>query len=69
MSVEQNGKVNVMLTWAVVFLVLAIAAAVFGFGGLAGTLAGVAQILFYVFLALLIITLVFRAVRGRSPPA
>ncbi|MFW6027537.1 MAG: DUF1328 domain-containing protein [bacterium] len=58
-----------MLTWAVVFLVLAIAAAVFGFGGLAGTLAGVAQILFFVFLALLIVTLVFRAMRGRSPPA
>jgi len=57
-----------MITWAIIFLVLAVAAAIFGFGGLAGTFVGIAKILFFVFLALLIITLIFRAIRGRSPP-
>ncbi len=57
-----------MLGWVLVFFLLAIAAAVLGFGGLAGTFASIAKILFFVFLVLLIISLVFRAARGRSPP-
>ncbi|HIG21862.1 DUF1328 domain-containing protein [Henriciella sp.] len=43
-----------MLGWALTFFVLAIIAAVFGFGGIAGASAGIAQILFFVFLALLL---------------
>jgi uncharacterized membrane protein YtjA (UPF0391 family) len=60
-------KVHPMLNWAILFLVLAVAAAVTGFGGLAGTFAGLAQILFFVFLVLLVISLVFGATRGRLP--
>ena len=56
-----------MLGWALAFFILAIFAAAFGFGGLAGAFAGVAQILFFVFLALLVITFLARALRGRSP--
>ena len=39
-----------MLGWALAFLVIAIIAAVFGFGGIATASAGIAQILFFVFL-------------------
>ncbi len=56
-----------MLGWALGFFVLAIIAAALGFGGIAGASAGIAQILFFVFLALLVLTFVARAVRGRSP--
>ncbi|MAF56960.1 MULTISPECIES: DUF1328 domain-containing protein [Ponticaulis] len=55
-----------MLGWALGFFILAIIAAAFGFGGIAGASAGIAQLLFFVFLALLVITFVARAVRGRS---
>ncbi len=55
-----------MLGWALTFLLLAIVAAALGFGGIAGASAGIAKILFFVFLALLVITFVARAVNGRS---
>ena len=47
-----------MLSWAVVFLVIAIVAAIFGFGGIATTAVGIAKILFWVFLILFIVTFV-----------
>lgn len=55
-----------MLGWAIAFFVLAIVAAVLGFGGIAGASACIAQILFFVFLALLVLSFVVRAVNGRS---
>ncbi|MEL6246003.1 MAG: DUF1328 domain-containing protein [Pseudomonadota bacterium] len=55
-----------MLGWALAFFLLAIVAAAFGFGGIAGASAGIAQILFFVFLALLVLTFVTRAIRGKS---
>jgi uncharacterized membrane protein YtjA (UPF0391 family) len=55
-----------MLGWALTFFLLAIVAAAFGFGGIAGASAGIAQLLFFAFLALLVITFVVRAFRGRS---
>ena len=54
-----------MLSWALIFLVVAIIAAVFGFGGIASASAGIAQILFFVFLVLFAVSLVFGLVRGR----
>ncbi|WP_425093486.1 DUF1328 domain-containing protein [Tropicimonas sp. S265A] len=56
-----------MLGWAITFLVIALVAALFGFGGIASASAGIAQILFFVFIALFVIALVARAVRGRTP--
>jgi uncharacterized membrane protein YtjA (UPF0391 family) len=52
------GRRRIMLYWALVFLVVAIIAGALGFGGIAGTSAGIAQILFFIFLAFLIISLV-----------
>ena len=50
-------KEMTMLYWALVFLVVAIIAGALGFGGIAGTSAGIAQILFVVVLAFLVIAL------------
>jgi len=47
-----------MLRWAFAFLVLAIPTGIVGFGGLASSLAVLAQILFVIFSALLLIFLV-----------
>jgi uncharacterized membrane protein YtjA (UPF0391 family) len=53
-----------MLSWAITFLVIAIIAAILGFGGIAGTAVGIAKLLFFVFLALFIISLFM----GRRTP-
>jgi uncharacterized membrane protein YtjA (UPF0391 family) len=47
-----------MLRWTVVFLVIAIIAAIFGFGGIAAGTASIAKTLFYVFLALFLLSLI-----------
>ncbi len=52
-----------MLHYALIFFVVAIIAAVFGFGGIASASAGIAQILFFIFLVLFVISLVMGAVR------
>ena len=44
-----------MLYWALVFFIVSLVAGIFGFGGLASATAGVAQILFYVFLVRVVI--------------
>lgn len=49
------------------FLVIALIAAALGFGGIAGTSAGIAQILFFVFIVLFVVAMIARAVRGRPP--
>jgi uncharacterized membrane protein YtjA (UPF0391 family) len=54
-----------MLHWTLVFLVIAIVAALFGFGAIASSAAGIAQILFFVFLILWVVSLVMRG--GRAP--
>ena len=56
-----------MLHWALVFLVVAVIAAVFGFGGIASASAGIAQVLFFIFVALFVVALVVRALKGRTP--
>ncbi len=48
-----------MLGWAVIFLVVALIAALLGFGGIASTSAGIAKALFVVFLVLFLISLFF----------
>ncbi len=57
----------IMLGWALIFLVIAIIAAIFGFGGIAGTATSIAVVLFWIFLAVFIITLILGLVRGRGP--
>lgn len=54
-----------MLSWALMFLVIALIAGVLGFGVIAGTAATIAKVLFFVFLLLFIIGLAV----GRRGPA
>jgi len=56
-----------MLSWAVTFLLVALVAALFGWGGIAATSAGIAQILFFVFIVLFVISALAGAFRGKSP--
>ncbi|WP_265942513.1 DUF1328 domain-containing protein [Dechloromonas sp. A34] len=46
-----------MLHYAAVFLIIALIAALFGFGGIAASAVGIAKILFYIFLVLALISL------------
>ena len=55
-----------MLNWAITFLVIALIAAILGFGVLAGTAMEIAKILFFVFIVLFIISLISGR---RTPPA
>ncbi len=57
-------KVVRMLYWAAVFFVIAMVAALFGFGGIAGASVDIAKILFFVFL----IMAVFSLLVNRHPP-
>lgn len=52
-----------MLNWALAFLLIAILAAVFGFTGIAVASAGIAKILFFVFLVIFLVTLVMGVAR------
>jgi uncharacterized membrane protein YtjA (UPF0391 family) len=56
-----------MLRLAIAFFVIALLAALFGFGGIASASAGIAQILFFIFLVLFVLALVVGLFRGRAP--
>lgn len=53
-----------MLYWAITFLVLAIVAALLGFGGIAAFSVEVAQILFFLFLVLFLVSAIVGAFKG-----
>ncbi len=57
-----------MLGWALTFLVVALIAAVLGFGGVAGTAMEIAKIIFFVAIVLFVISAVFGFMRGGRPP-
>jgi uncharacterized membrane protein YtjA (UPF0391 family) len=54
---------STMLHYAVVFFVIALIAAVFGFGGIAASAAGIGKILFIVFAILAVASFLFGLVR------
>ena len=56
-----------MLYWAAVFFGIAIIAAIFGFGSVAGSAAGIAQVLFILFLVMFLITLIRAWMAPRRP--
>jgi uncharacterized membrane protein YtjA (UPF0391 family) len=51
-----------MLRWTLLFLVVAIVAGIFGFAGVMVAAAGIAKLLFYVFLVLFVISLAMSVV-------
>jgi len=54
-----------MLRWAAGFFIIAIVAAIFGFGGIATGAADIARVLFFVFLIVFFISVVMGLVTGR----
>jgi uncharacterized membrane protein YtjA (UPF0391 family) len=63
LPIHPAPKETAMLHYALIFFVVALIAAVLGFGGIAGAAAGIAKILFFVFLILFVVSLVM----GRRP--
>jgi len=54
-----------MLRWAVVFLIIALIAALFGFTDIAAASAGIAKVLFAIFLILFLASVLFGLVVAR----
>ncbi|HYK60621.1 MAG TPA: DUF1328 family protein [Bryobacteraceae bacterium] len=52
-----------MLYWTLMFLIVALVAGLLGFGAIAFAAAGVAKILFFVFLVLFLVSLLTNVVR------
>lgn len=55
-----------MLKWAIIFFLISVVAAVFGFSGIAAGAQSIAKLLFYLFLVLFLIVLVFGVIAGQS---
>jgi uncharacterized membrane protein YtjA (UPF0391 family) len=56
-------RIQFMLRWALIFFVVALMAAVLGFTGIALAAAGVAKILFYIFVILFVLSLLGHVAR------
>lgn len=54
-----------MLGWTLSFLLIALIAALLGFSGVAGVASGVAKVLFFVFLAACVASLLLERTGGR----
>ncbi len=57
-----------MLNWALTFLIVAVIAAVLGFGGIAGSAVEIAKVIFYIAIGLFVISTVISLINGRAPP-
>lgn len=57
-----------MLGWAVFFLIVALIAAVLGFGGIAAVSVEIAKIIFFVAIIIFAILVVANLISGRRPP-
>ncbi len=57
-------QINIMLSWTLTFLVIALIAAILGFGVLAGTAVYIAKVIFVLFLVMFVISLIM----GRRVP-
>jgi uncharacterized membrane protein YtjA (UPF0391 family) len=62
-ALDESGEEDIMLNWALAFFVIALVAAILGFGGIAVAAAGIAKILFFIFLVLFVVALVGGLVR------
>ncbi len=55
-----------MLYYAVVFFIIAIVAGLFGFGGIAAGASSIAQVLFFIFIVLFLVSLIAGLIRRGS---
>ena len=57
-----------MLRWSLAFFIIAIIAAIFGFGGIAAGAVDIAKVLFFFFLVACVVLLLWGLFTGRRPP-
>jgi uncharacterized membrane protein YtjA (UPF0391 family) len=57
-----------MLRWALIFLIIALVAALFGFTSIAAAAAGIAKVLFFLLLVICLIFFVMGISAGRRVP-
>jgi uncharacterized membrane protein YtjA (UPF0391 family) len=57
-----------MLRWSLAFFIVAIIAAIFGFGGIASGATDIARLLFFFFIVIFLVSLIWGLVAGRRPP-
>lgn len=59
-----------MLRWSLIFFIVAIIAAVFGFGGVASGASDIARVLFFFFIVFFVVSLIWGLATGRrvGPP-
>ncbi|CDZ77989.1 Small integral membrane protein [Legionella massiliensis] len=62
-----NKKEFGMLTWALIFLVVAIIAGLFGFRGIASTAVDIARILFFLFIVIFVVLLILSFFGAGTP--
>jgi uncharacterized membrane protein YtjA (UPF0391 family) len=60
------GGDSIMLHYALVFFILSLVAAFFGFGGIAASAAWIAKLLFFGFLIVAVVMLISNLSRGRA---
>ena len=65
-AVDKHHLESIMLSWALTFFVLAVIAAIFGFGGIAASAVGIGKILFFGFLILAVASALMGGLRGRK---
>ena len=58
-----SNRRETMLHYAVVFFVIALVAALFGFGGIAAGASEIAKILFFIFLVVAVVTFIASLIR------
>jgi uncharacterized membrane protein YtjA (UPF0391 family) len=57
-----------MLGFAIAFFVISVIAAIFGFTGISVATAGIAKVLFFIFIVLFVLSLIWYLVAGRRGP-
>jgi uncharacterized membrane protein YtjA (UPF0391 family) len=57
-----------MLRYAAIFFVIALVAALFGFGGIAAGAVEIAKVLFFIFVILFLVSLVWGLIAGKRSP-
>jgi len=67
-ALDHRYQENAMLRWAVTFFIIAIIAALLGFGGIAGAATNIAMLLFWVFVVLFVLALLAGLVGGKKTP-
>ena len=56
-----------MLRWAIIFFIIALVAALLGFGGIAGTSMEIAKFVAIIAVILFVVSLAFGGLKGRGP--